>query len=115
MNINQMFPNRFLKGEELNGPVTVKIVEVKQERAYSRWEGEREIYVLYCGNATRGVVLSKPLALSIAQALGENDTERWRGKAITLYPQPMKVAGRDLVVIRARAAEREPAKGNGTR
>ena len=115
MNIEEMFPSRFLRGSDLSGPVTVVIAEVRQERVYSRWEGERDVFVLYCEKARRGVVLSKPLALSIAQALGENETERWSGRTISLYPQPMKVAGRELVVIRARAAEKQPANGSGRR
>lgn len=106
MDVNMMFPSRFLKGSELSGPVAVTIEDIKVESVYKPGEGKTEVFVLYCRNARRGVVLSKPLALSIAQALGERNTDNWTGRAVTLFPQPMKVAGRDLVAIRARAADK---------
>ncbi len=109
MDVNQMFPSKYLKGAELRGPVTVTIAGIKQEQTYKPGTGQVDAYVLWCEKATRGIVLSRPLALSISEALDEPDTDKWPGKAITLYPQPMRVAGRDLVAIRARAA----TNGNG--
>jgi hypothetical protein len=113
MDVNQMYPSRFLKGAELRGPVTVTISAIRKEQTYKPGEGQTDIFVLYCERASRGVVLSKPLAFSIAQALGEPDTDQWTGRAVTLYPQPMRVAGRDLIAIRARAADPQPAGVNG--
>lgn len=112
MNVNQMFPSRYLRGAELAGPVNVTIAEIRQETAYKPGVGQTEIYVLYCKNARRGVVLSKALAFSIAQALGEPDTDKWAGRALTLFPQSMRVAGSDLVCIRARPAQSQPGSEN---
>ena len=108
MNVNQMFPSKYLKGAELAGPVTVTIANIRKERTYKPGEGQADIFVLYCEKATRGVVLSKPLALSISQALQEPDTDKWTGQQVVLFPQPMTVAGRDLVAIRARAVNGKP-------
>jgi hypothetical protein len=104
MNVNQMFPSRFLRGAELQGPVTVTIQRIGQEEVYKPGKGKESCWILYAERASRGVVLSKSLAESIAQALGESDTDQWPGRQVTLYPQPMSVAGRDLVAIRAREA-----------
>jgi len=109
MDINQMFPSRYLKGAELSGPKTVTIAEIRTEQAYKPGKGQADIYVLWCERATRGIVLTRPLALSISEALGEPDTDKWAGQRITIYPQPMRVGGRDLVAIRAKAA----TNGNG--
>lgn len=113
MDVNQMFPSKYLKGAELTGPVTVTIANIRKEQSYKPGEGQSEIFVMYCERATRGVVLTKPLAFSIAQALGEPETEKWSGRAVTLYPQPMTVAGRNLIAIRARPAITQPAGTNG--
>jgi hypothetical protein len=119
MDVNKLFPSKYLKGAELTGPVTVTIASLRKERTYKPGEGQTDILVLYCEKATRGVVLSRPLAFGIAEALGEPDTDKWPGKAITLYPQPMTVAGRDLIAIRARAAKPQPeaagSNGNGAK
>lgn len=105
MKVNDMFPSKFLKGEDLGRPVTVTIARVVAERMYKPGQGEITGFVLYAQGATKGVVLSKPLAEGIAQALGESDTDNWPGKQIELYPQKMQVAGRNVTAIRARAAK----------
>lgn len=108
MNVNEMFPGRFLKGEELQGkPVTVTIAKVIQDKVYKPGKGETTVFVLHVQGGSKGVVLSKPLALGIAEALGESDTDNWGGKRVTLYPQPMQVAGRNVIAIRARKANQQ--------
>jgi len=110
--INDLFPSKYLKGSELRGPVTVTIQRISPESMYKPGSGNTTGYVVYFEKATKGVVLSRPLGLSIAQALGgESNTDKWPGKAITLYPQPMTVAGRDIVAVRARPAQPKPANG----
>lgn len=104
MDVNQMFPSKYVKGSELAGPVTVTISSIRKERSYKPGEGQTEIFVLYCERTKRGVVLTKPLAFSIAEALGEPDTDKWTGRAVVLYPQPMSVAGQQVTAIRARSA-----------
>lgn len=112
MNVNQMFPSKYLKGSELTGPVTVTIASIHKEQSYKPGEGKTDIFVLYCERAKRGVVLTKPLAFSIAEALGEPDTDRWTGRAVVLYPQVMSVAGQQVTAIRARAAAAQADNGN---
>lgn len=102
MKVREMFPSRYLKGSELPGEVTVTIKGIVSERMYKPGSGEVSGWVLYCEKASRGVVLSKGLALTIAQALGEDDTDQWIGQKVVFFPQPMRVGGRDLVVIRAK-------------
>ena len=108
MNVNDLFPSKYLKGADLKGPVTVTIAKVQPESMYKPGEGQTTGYVLYCEKASKGVILSRPLAMGIAQALGETDTDKWPGRQVTLYPQPMTVAGVARVAIRARAANGQP-------
>lgn len=104
MKVGEMFPSRFLKGADLGAPVTVTIAGVKAEQMYKPGKGEITGWVLYCEKASKGIVLSRALAMSISEALGADDTDQWTGRQIVLYPQKMRVGGRDLVAIRARAA-----------
>lgn len=104
MKVGEMFPSKYATGEELRGPVTVTIKGIEAERMYKPGTGEITGYVLYTQEGKKGVVLSRPLARQISQALGSDDTDNWPGKKITLYPQPMTVAGVARVAIRARAA-----------
>lgn len=104
MNISEMFPSKYLNGADLKAPVTVTIAGVKPEPVYRPGQGKVSAFVLYCEKATKGVILSRPLAAQIAQALGEPDTDNWGGRQVTLYPESMVVAGTPRVAIRARPA-----------
>jgi len=110
MNVDEMFPSRYLRGSELNGAKTVTIARVVMEEAYRPGEGKSTIFVLYVDNGSKGVILSRALAMAISKILNESNTDRWTGKKCVLYPEPMNVAGREVVAIRARAAAQVKAE-----
>jgi hypothetical protein len=59
-------------------------------------------FVLWFTETPRSVILTRSLALQLAEILGD-DTASWKDQKITLYPKPMNVAGRLCVAIRARS------------
>lgn len=59
-------------------------------------------YILWFMDTPCSVILTRPLALQLAEILGD-DTATWKDQKITLYPQPMNVAGRPCVALRARS------------
>jgi len=103
IDVNDLFPSKYLRGEDLKKPTTVTIVNVKPEQLWRPGEGKVTGYIMYCEKASKGVILSRPLALAIAKALEESDTEKWTGKQVVLFGQAMTVAGVPRVAIRARA------------
>ena len=107
MKLTEMFPKRFATGEDLQGKaVTLTVQGVNSEKMRpQRNAPEVDRWVLYFKETKKGVILSRTLAYQIASILGSDDTDRWIGKRIMLYPQPMNVAGKQVVAIRARAAE----------
>ncbi|MBN2548826.1 MAG: hypothetical protein JXB15_06700 [Anaerolineales bacterium] len=104
MKVKDMFPSKFVKGDDLKGPTVVTIARVVAEEMYKPGVGQVTGYVLYTQEGKKGIVLSRVLAGQIAQALKTEETEEWSGKRITLYPHPLTVAGVPRVAIRARAA-----------
>lgn len=110
MKIAQMFPSKYVSGKEMEKPVTgtiagIETAEMRPNPASPVTTG----YVLRMQGWKRGVVLTKPLAETIAQAVGDDDTDHWPGKKVTLFPQEVTVAGRKRIAIRARkAAESAP-------
>ena len=101
MKISQNFPRRFARGSDLKGPATVTIKEITQEELHPAGRPVKK-YVLWFEESPRGVILTRPLALQLAEILGD-DTATWKDQKITLYPEPMDFAGRACVAIRARA------------
>ena len=111
MKIDDIFPRKYATGEDLNGkPVTLVIARVVAEQMRPAPGAQpQEKYVVYFEQAQKGVILSRTLASQIVESTGQDDTDRWVGKRVTLYPLPMRVAGRDVVAIRAS----KPAAANG--
>ncbi len=110
MKLSQMFPRRYATGEDLQGkPITLTIASITSEKMHPQANApEVEKWVMYFKEAKKGVVLNRPLAYQIAEFLGSEDTDGWVGKSITIYPQPMTVAGKKVTAIRARAAKVKP-------
>jgi hypothetical protein len=101
-----MYPKKFASGEDLAGkPVTLSVSTVRREQLHPQ-PGSPAVdkLVVYFAHATKGVILSAPLARQIAAVLGD-DTDQWASKKITLYPEPMQVAGKSRIAIRARAPD----------
>jgi hypothetical protein len=113
MKLDQMFPRRYAIGEDLQGKaITLTINKITREKMHPQANApEVEKWVLYFKEARKGVVLNRTLAYQISECLGSDETDDWMGKRITIYPQPMTVAGKKVVAIRARAAESAAATG----
>ena len=101
MKISELYPRRFARGSDLKGPATITIKDITQEELHPAGRPVKK-YVLWFAETPRGVILSRPLGLQLAVILGD-DTVIWKDQKITLYPEPMNVAGRACVAIRARS------------
>jgi hypothetical protein len=112
MKLNQMFPKRFATGEDFQGKeLTLTIAKITCEKMRAKPNApEEERWVIYFKETQKGIILRKTLAFQIGEALGSDETDYWIGKRVTLYPQPMTVAGRNVTAIRARlvADEADP-------
>jgi hypothetical protein len=109
MKVQDIFPTKYAGGEDLQGKawtVTIDSVEFELMRP-SPHSPEVEKPVLYTREGRKGFVMGRTLALQIAEALGEDDTDRWQGRKIVIYPEPMIVAGEARVAVRARAVAEE--------
>lgn len=108
MKLSSMFPRRYATGDDLQGKsFTLTITHVNREKMRPQ-PGAPEVdrWVLYFKETKKGVVLSRTLAYQVAEILGSEETDNWVGKAITIYPQPIQVAGKAVTAIRARRAPR---------
>ncbi len=107
MKLAEIFPRKYASGKDLGGKdvtLTIATVCTEKMRAYAGGAEETK-YVVYFTQAEKGVVLSRTLGNQIDDAVdGQGDTDNWKGKRVTLYPQPMTVAGKQRIAIRARKA-----------
>jgi hypothetical protein len=97
--------DRWLKAEHLQGKArALTIDQVVIEEVYSQAEKRnRPAPVLYFRETKKGLVLSGPNQDAL-QGLFGDDVAACFGAKVLLEPVPMRVAGRELVVIRLKAA-----------
>lgn len=111
MNINKVFPSKYLSAADLNGATpTVLIDTVKLETV-----GDDSKLVVYFKGKDKGLVLNKTNANAIADILASKDTDEWEGKRIKLITAKVDFQGKRVAAIRIeepagpqRQAVREP-------
>jgi hypothetical protein len=93
MKIAAAFPSKYLKADDLTGPVQVQIAAVRIENVGTDQEPEHKatMYFSYQGRpAEKGMVLNRTNADTISMDLGD-ETDTWIGHTIELFK--MRVQG----------------------
>lgn len=110
MNINKLFPSRFVKADDLGGKRVVLTIErVKVDRVRNE-DGEREVAVVFFKGAKKGLLLNKTNAMAIA-AMYTPETDNWTGQRILLYGARVSAFGKTVDAVRV--DEPPAAKPNG--
>jgi hypothetical protein len=107
MNIDDAFPSKYLKAEDLNGkPYTLTMREV----CMLEIDEGREKAVLFFAESQKGLVLNQTNT-NVIKSLFTKYTEQWAGKKIVVYPAQTDFRGKIVPCIRVRAVESCPASG----
>lgn len=106
VNINNEFPSNYLKAADLQGQaVKVKVKEVVPEDIGS----DRKL-VIYFDGKSKGMVLNKTNARTIADVFGD-ETENWTGAEIEVFAMKVDFQGRMVDGLRVRVPP-PPRTGN---
>jgi len=109
MDINQAFPSKYLKAEDLQGKRhTVQMNYVEVEKL-----GDDDRPVLYFVGKKKGLPMNKTNAETVASAYGW-ETDAWAGKYIDIFPADVEFKGKMTKGIRlalpARQVQQAPAQ-----
>ena len=110
---DEVFPSKYPKASDLNGkPIMVPIESAAQETLKALEGKEQTKTILSFKGAKKTLPLNMTNWDAVADATGEDDTDRWPGHAIELYPTTTTMQGKTVDCIRIRPpAQRElPAK-----
>ena len=109
---DEVFPSKYLTASDLKGkPVTVTIQSATIETLRTLEGKEQTKTVLYFKGAKKTLPLNATNWDATADATGEDDTERWPGHAIEIYPTTTTMQGKPVGCIRIRPpAQRELPK-----
>lgn len=97
MDMNQVFPSKYLKASDLQG----KQVKVVIDHVDMETLGEDRRPVVYFQNKEKGVVLNKTNTTNIAQTYGW-DSDDWSGREVVLYTAWVDFQGKSVEAIRIR-------------
>jgi hypothetical protein len=88
VDINTLFPNEYLRPDDLDGDTnfTIRAVECRELRERSGQNVEKP--VAYFKETDKGLPLNKTNATSILALYGK-ETEAWIGRQVTLYVTPV--------------------------
>lgn len=102
MKVASLFPSKFLKSADLQGrSVIVTIDRVVMENIQSQ-EGTETKPCVYFKESERGMVLNQTNANMLAEDYGD-DTDRWVGQKIELYPARVQFGAKMVDAIRCKA------------
>lgn len=106
MKISSAFPSKYLRAADLDGrQVTVEISRVDMEDVAT---GEEPKPVLYFSGKSKGVVMNKTNANTLAMAYGD-ESDEWAGQPVVLFSAHVDFQGRSVEAIRMKVPPRRPA------
>jgi hypothetical protein len=109
MNIDQAFPSKYLKAEDLQGrPHIVKMNFIRIEEVGQGGRTEKKP-VLYFVGKEKGLVLNITNANAIKIMHGR-ESDDWTGKEIEIYPTETDFQGDRVPCIRVREPRRQTAQ-----
>lgn len=102
MNIYELFPSKYVAHADLKGKdVDLTIASLRLEEMHTEGNRKERKPVLYFEKASKGMVLNKTNALTIAGMYGP-ETDHWSGKRITIYPTKVRAFGAMQDAIRVK-------------
>jgi hypothetical protein len=100
MNREDLFPSRYFKADDLpRAGLPVKIEGVTRERI---GQEQKDKPVITFVNQTKSLVMNKTNYESIADILGNGDTDTWPGRIIVLFPDKTSYAGKPTPCVRVK-------------
>jgi hypothetical protein len=106
MKTSEMFPSKYLKGDDLKGTPTVKIASVVSEVV---GKDNEQKHVVYFEGLQKGMVLNRTNSDTIEGLYGD-DTDDWIGEEVQLFSMPVAFQGKVTNACRVR----DPKRGKKT-
>jgi arabinogalactan endo-1,4-beta-galactosidase len=103
MRISDQFPSDYLRAVDVEGELTLVMSGVEMQKL-----GDDNKPVLYFDGKEKGMVLNKTNAGTISELYGD-DTDDWKGEAITLFSAMVSFQGKTVPSIRVKAPSKKRA------
>jgi hypothetical protein len=102
MKRSDAFPSQFLKAADLGGKAAVLKIEDARMETLKGPSGEQKKLVLAFARTPKRLVMNITNFESVAEITGEEDSDRWPGHRIEIYPTKVEMQGKRVDCIRVR-------------
>jgi hypothetical protein len=112
MNIDDLFPSKYLKPGDLAGrqcAVTIERIEV----AEIGWPRQRKVIVHFVGKQ-KALVLNRENARRLADLTNSTETDHWVGRRIRLGTEQVQFQGKPMLAVRVVPRVASPAAEHQT-
>ena len=106
---DDLFASRFFKGDGFKRPLDVEIQECVVEKLKNAEGVTKEKLVIYFVGQKQQLVCNATNFDTIAEIVGEDDSDMWAGHKICLFPTTTQLGNKKVPAIRVRAVA-APAK-----
>lgn len=109
MRMNDAFPSKYLKAEDLEEGdlvVTISDVQFEEFKDPKTQRPDNKPVMHFEGKDSKPMVLNKTNYKVISQLLGSDDTDNWIGKKIALYATEVESFGETVLGIRVRMRQK---------
>lgn len=104
---DQLFPSKYLKGHDLKGREAVVTIDYVES---TKIRGDK-VNIIHFEGKEKGLVMNVTIYNQIADALSEDDTDRWSGRQIQVFPTQVEYDGKMNSVVRVRPMITSDAPG----
>ncbi len=102
MKQNDVYPSRFLKAEDLDDELTLTITKVEMIDLEDKQGQSQQKPVVYFKEVQKGLIVNKTNWKLITESTGEEDSDNWTGKQITLFTLDVDAFGDIVAAIRVK-------------
>jgi hypothetical protein len=107
MNREDLFPSRYFKATDLPpAGLPVRIEDVIRERI---GQDQKDKPIITFANQTKALVMNATNYDSIAEILGDGNTDNWAGRTVVLYPDRTPFSGKMTPCVRVKKYQKPAA------
>jgi hypothetical protein len=100
---DEAFPSKYLKAADLKGRSVILEIAAAPEETLTGFDGQSQVKsVLYFSGTKKKLPLNRTNWNAVADVTGEEDSDRWAGHRVELYPATTEMNGKTLPCIRIR-------------
>lgn len=103
MDVNDLFPSKYLKHTDAEPDIIVTISRITQEKMKNNDGEEEQKPVIYFSEQEKGMVLNRTNANTLAELFG-SDIGNWTGERVTLTSVEVDAFGKMQKALRFKAA-----------